>query len=299
MDSHSPQTFHPFPQLPFELREMIWKAAIRPQGRGVQFFTFTEPSTHTPECLAVLASDTLTAKKPRLTISLDNNTSNVSTCLMDSGLWTACYESRMILQREFKKRRRFGPDERTGHFTSSGLDRYFTYYPGNDLVCFQHQDLKKLVQWEWKDVYHVQPFLRAYHVDVALEYDQKWQYFFREALPGVPYRNRKTMQGDVFRACHKVATGKLWLIDYRAQPKADISEEQRKHIPEVTFYANGKRFVAVDDEQMWDFQGSACYAVAQRLDAAIQAWYQSHTAYDEPNLLWRTPNTVGVIACID
>ncbi|UKZ81779.1 hypothetical protein TrVFT333_009552 [Trichoderma virens FT-333] len=296
MDSQSPKKFQLFPYLPFELREMIWKAAIRPQERGAQFFTFSNSSDCVLASLAVLASDTLTAKTPNLTISLDDD--NVSSYMIDSGLWNACSESSMILQKEVAKRRWFGQDSRTGHFTSgSGLDRYLTYSPRDDLICFQHQDLKKLLEWEWNEVYSVPPFLREYHANVALEYDQRWQYFFHEGLPVVPYRNRKTMQGILFRACHKVAAGKLWLIDYRVQPKANIPKEKQS-IPDLTFHANGKRFVSVDNETMWDFQGSTCQAFARRLDAAIQ-FYASFTAFDIPDFLWRAPGRVGILACIE
>jgi len=44
----SSRTFHPFPRLPCELRLEIWRAAIRPEGAGMHYFSLFhgDPSYH-------------------------------------------------------------------------------------------------------------------------------------------------------------------------------------------------------------------------------------------------------------
>ena len=119
MASSSPElkTFHPFPRLPKELRDAIWDLAIRPDIPSAH--TFTAFTKHDDAEWSLLCQHSLRHRADRR-CSLgaprgDKDTSdesqqeqfswvrdNRSTYMIDSGLWTACWESREAVERRFK-----------------------------------------------------------------------------------------------------------------------------------------------------------------------------------------------------
>lgn len=110
-------TFHPFPRLPWELRNEIWKFSIRPRDlpgahvfcveeRGLEDTKYKENDVH---CARISLEphfdepdDTfLHNAVPARTMS-SGPTGNPSLYLVDGGLWTACRESRAAMERAFK-----------------------------------------------------------------------------------------------------------------------------------------------------------------------------------------------------
>lgn len=120
--SKMPDTFPHFPLLPFELRDKIWKFAVRPAVPGAHIFStylnwfdskpegflssfqafhpfnpsrclaapqcLPKTSTFTPDSLAAMPQSWLR--------------NNPSTYLVDSGLWSACRESRRVIEHAFR-----------------------------------------------------------------------------------------------------------------------------------------------------------------------------------------------------
>ena len=133
--------FHFFPLLPWELREMIWKLAIRPALPGAHVFrvynandssehsTTTNPEHETsrddypwisksrlaaPRCLPRGVANTFDpAAQAAAPISWTLN--NPSTYLIDSGFWTACKELLLVIDKEFqspaRRQRVWSPSE--------------------------------------------------------------------------------------------------------------------------------------------------------------------------------------------
>lgn len=109
-----PTTFHPFPKLPWELRNEIWKFSIRPLNRpSAHIFCVEERKPQDSEAkeLDVICSPiALWHGKYNLHITVPDQTmscgssapGNPSAYMIDGGLWTACKESRVAMERAFK-----------------------------------------------------------------------------------------------------------------------------------------------------------------------------------------------------
>ncbi|EAA35331.2 hypothetical protein GE21DRAFT_1207 [Neurospora crassa] len=107
-------TFHPFPRLPWELRNEIWKQSIRPLDRpGAHIFCIEErksEDSEPKECDVICnpiplesGDSNLHIRVPAATISA-GPAGNPSTYMIDGGLWTACKESRAVMERVFRHR---------------------------------------------------------------------------------------------------------------------------------------------------------------------------------------------------
>jgi hypothetical protein len=171
--------FHFFPLLPWELREKIWKLVIRPTGPGANVFRvynrkqsepvmedeaftddFNDWGWHlaAPQCLPN-GVDFSPAARRAAPISWTLN--NPSTYLVDSGLWTACKESMLIIEQEFqtpaRRQKQWTPSEvesfraERGRFTlpetatymisDPSRYRYITVFPTQDLLILQIREL--------------------------------------------------------------------------------------------------------------------------------------------------------------
>ncbi len=134
-DSDSAKTFHRFPYLPLELREMIWKRVIRSWVPGAHFFGTFKPPKSVPTGHAIAVNERAEASTPVLAAPLHNNP---STYMIDRGLWNACRESRSIIRQDFAERSKTSHHGRAelrkldkgqgirGHFVGDGEDHYFT-----------------------------------------------------------------------------------------------------------------------------------------------------------------------------
>ncbi|KAH8882202.1 hypothetical protein GQ53DRAFT_463394 [Thozetella sp. PMI_491] len=157
--------FHLFPNLPKELRDLIWESAIRPDRPSAHFFTLCYDGKESMRT-QVLANWASRYQNWKLQLSCPQFSStafgsyswtdgNPSAYLLDSGLWTACRESRDAMRRYHRLGRRperdaeeaapettpTGPRAlpRPTLACSKGLihDRFLTVDPARDLLCIQ------------------------------------------------------------------------------------------------------------------------------------------------------------------
>ncbi|KAF5988885.1 hypothetical protein FCOIX_288 [Fusarium coicis] len=174
--------FERFSELPRELRDQIWSMAIRDDRPGVH----------------ILDSDVVsdTWAEPSLRRYFENlnegrSDENISTYLIDGGLWAACHESRLIMERRFEqsKRKHDDGDTRPRHDRTKEVFRKattgcfdgtplhpVTVFPHRDLFVLQCNDLKNvnwsLIGLESSMETSTEGFNGLTHV--ALEYDPKW-----------------------------------------------------------------------------------------------------------------------------
>ncbi|KAI1191612.1 hypothetical protein F5B17DRAFT_426505 [Nemania serpens] len=160
----STQTFHSFPLLPRELRDMIWEECIHPKVPSAHFFTLysydhrehelDELSGHHVSCVE-RSKATIAAPRSRETGEISWRRHNKSAYLIDHGLWTACRESREMIQRRYSRQGRvwgdpfilrwkldsakqaWYADSLPGSFQEDGRLRCFTICPSADLLCLQ------------------------------------------------------------------------------------------------------------------------------------------------------------------
>ncbi|KAI1262339.1 hypothetical protein F5Y18DRAFT_398060 [Xylariaceae sp. FL1019] len=158
MDS---QTFHPFPDLPAELRLMIWEAALHPHEPSAQFFSLADNNNEYCEDdyfymdhQAKKGSD-LAAPCSRQIGELSWTNNNLSAYMIDHGLWTACKESRAVMLKYHERREKAHyqrpwicsdkfRDSRSIHPTTvkgrvlcdNHERRYISFDPNIDLVAF-------------------------------------------------------------------------------------------------------------------------------------------------------------------
>ncbi|KAK0656668.1 hypothetical protein B0T16DRAFT_433563 [Cercophora newfieldiana] len=277
--------FHFFPLLPFKLKEMIWKFAIRPTLPGAHVFSKhettrdrcvsdntlfcweLEPRLAAPRCLprGVGFDPAAQAAAP---ISWTLN--NPSAYLIDSGLWTACKESLLVIEKEFqnlarrrevwspeevesfrKQRGRFPlPETATYKVSDDSRHRYLTVFPDQDLFILQPNDITAL---NWK-------LVRESERHMALEYNPAW-----DKVWGYDHAKDTVVRGAVRDFIDDLAfsTGKagtrffLWFIDYRIKrnPRYQMLDEERTEWPRDdplrTFNAKD-RFVEVKPWQLGD-----------------------------------------------
>ncbi|KAI2611815.1 hypothetical protein GGR54DRAFT_339975 [Hypoxylon sp. NC1633] len=245
-------TFHPFLRLPRELRDRIWDMAIRPDQPGAHFFSIVadfdpdnESSERAQEHLMEINEKTvlnqllyLKVGAPGFSSSDPNEVSwtidNPSQYLFDSGLWTACKDSRDRIQRKFDRFYTIKgsannpfwspPDwypisfedvSATGCFRSEAGLQHFNVCPHKDLICLQLRGWTKEPMYNsWSSLFcQIRgqiPFLDSKWdflgpFNLALEFNPEWCGFNTRAkreFADIIYS--LDLDGDT-----------LWLIDYR------------------------------------------------------------------------------------
>ncbi|KAH7009965.1 hypothetical protein EDB80DRAFT_868489 [Ilyonectria destructans] len=284
-------TFHSFCELPFELREQIWTLALRPDRPAAHCFTIF--NAHEADELSALQSYAMHHESPKScdiaaprsdksdmrTISW--TASNPSIYLTDSGMWTACKESRDIMEKRFDtltwraNRPKVADycwnfqDPRhdtpaTGIFTSNGETQCFTVHPKRDLFCLQPYNFNT-VGWSSLIVSPLFSFCHGFQIKhVAIEFDPKHDY----DAPPFPTAPQPMLQECYFihddfskhvTDCFEEAVVsvpcdiRIWLIDPRLKRRPGVPlEEDRRHI----FYNSSGRYVEVDDyDKAWHSTG--------------------------------------------
>ncbi|KAI0409012.1 hypothetical protein F4802DRAFT_547371 [Xylaria palmicola] len=158
-------TFHCFSRLPPELRLLIWEECAQKPEPGAQFFTIY-PREYTSDDMKLLEgkladfnglgpgdAGRLAAPRGHRTGEFSWRRDNKSAYMIDYGLWTACWESRVAMLKLYKAQGRTwlqpgyhrhpSPPHRSCEDTLSGSFReddrsyYFTINPGRDLLCLQ------------------------------------------------------------------------------------------------------------------------------------------------------------------
>ncbi|KAL1853094.1 hypothetical protein Daus18300_011922 [Diaporthe australafricana] len=274
--------FNHFDDLPKELRDQIWDMAIRNDKPAVHFFTVydvwndsdsvvdpakkvhatADPYYHIPMFRTGLAAP----RDPR-GAKLSWTDGNISTYLTDSGLWTACHESRERMVRHFKPyktspliSRHIPVNLRTvrqicdkptasvnmGFIGDDNKRQYLTVRPHTDLICLQLPKNSNISYdkggFDWKAIGNFPSFRwhsgqGLWHSSdihsVAVEYDPAWEDCDpRKGFAGVSHAF--THVGEI------QGLMEFWFIDYRLT---------RKYKPERpwqrTFHAGKLTFIEV------------------------------------------------------
>ncbi|KAK0749331.1 hypothetical protein B0T18DRAFT_460310 [Schizothecium vesticola] len=291
--------FHFFPLLPWELRNQIWKLAIRPALPGAHVFRVPNanaseqngPEHETadddyscistshpaaPQCLPK-SVDFSPASQAAAPISWTLN--NPSTYLIDSGLWTACKESLLVIEKEFQvrarrekvhvwglselegfqlKRVRFTLRETATHVTSHNSGRrYLTVFPSQDLFIMQSLDVTAFDWQDWEVVwnsFHTYDFLTGDWQwndptgrHIAVEYDSVWDGSDRCFIGGIASNTAP------------VGAFTLWFIDYRIKRNPRYQEPTKEQPAgpgdPTVFYASDRRYVEVNSWQLGGWAG--------------------------------------------
>ncbi|KAI2634941.1 hypothetical protein GGS26DRAFT_605086 [Hypomontagnella submonticulosa] len=264
-----PSSFHLFPLLPKELRDKIWDAAIRPEQPGAHFFSLIRPD-HTegeehfeyfpPVDMVPLEPDKVWRDgkiaapgcSPSSPTTLSWTANNPSLYTYDSGLWSACKESRERMEWRFKSKR-WNKDARehhfkdpsyvldnkesnavstTGYFRTDESLRYFTTYPHQDLFCLQYRrrgTLKICNPW-LESIDADVPFLSwdfgfMGPRNVGIEFDPEWALTEYSGISGIFWG----LLGAYEEWMNCADT--LWLIDTRIRRRDDAEIAQRLEIP--------------------------------------------------------------------
>ncbi|KAI8723845.1 2EXR domain-containing protein [Fusarium sp. LHS14.1] len=271
------ETFHPFPSLPTELRLAIWKLALRSEGStrpGAHFFGILV--LHQDEDADSLISHSLLRRGwiydphsrligPRFTaVSTEDRSvgikqvpaswtvNNPSTYLIDSGLWLACWESRLTSANGTFSSYPYKlpmPSQSDAQVSLDHPDRFIVVYPDKDLFCFQPYDW---YTWDLGgDFYNflVDTF-NGRVKNAAIEYNPQWAGGDHEL--------------KIFDNFFHLAIGSatlaylesVWFIDYRIKRRHHLPTKEQSEAPlgEV-FYQDGRRFIEVDinyEDSPWE-----------------------------------------------
>ncbi|RKL44171.1 hypothetical protein BFJ72_g3904 [Fusarium proliferatum] len=156
-----PTEFKLFSSLPTELREEIWKLAIRPNKSGVHIFrvygTFDDYQTLPKDAIHFSADEYsfhgrssdelgLALPWPDSGLACVNKPSakSISTFMIDAGLWTACHESRSIMKKSFltvtnipRYNKKYIYKSMMCYYLLEGAPSYFTVRPEIDLFLLR------------------------------------------------------------------------------------------------------------------------------------------------------------------
>ncbi|KAI8656892.1 2EXR domain-containing protein [Fusarium sp. Ph1] len=266
-------TFHRFSDLPWELRDMIWNFALRPDAPGVHIFKLYNSKLDDSVDKNIHVSNPYDSQHLRLAApqsnksSITRNRNNPSTYLIDGGLWTAFKESRLVMERNFncdkwksssedRIRWRFeiieaGMDmPETSYFAChNGNSHFSTVFPHKDLFILRPQNLET-INWsnfDWDIV--LGSYMRDYGglQNIALEYNPEWGYDIQD----------KIVETAMDAGSHSSGLH-IWIVDYtlRRRDSAAVGQKPTSHGDEnVAFHLNGRRFIPVntyrDREEGW------------------------------------------------
>ncbi|KAH7020200.1 hypothetical protein EDB80DRAFT_870791 [Ilyonectria destructans] len=270
-------TFDRFSDLPSELRDQIWSFALRTARPGVHIFRLYNSYKDDHAGAHDVVSLHYYFNGHRLAAPLwdryfDNidakySDRNVSTYLIDGGLWTACKESRLVMekhfqssewnhQRKYKRKDLIGKECRhllnmpaTGYFCCDGgaAPHYFTVLPHQDLFVLQPESLDNI---DWDRIKFDIPIgstLKGFKGirHLAIEYNPEWGIQMSKAEPHqADFPIVQTLIQAAFNADH---AWKIWFIDHNLKRKKDspVVEENTSCYDTNAFYANDRKFVDV------------------------------------------------------
>ncbi|KAF5565074.1 hypothetical protein FPANT_14168 [Fusarium pseudoanthophilum] len=265
--------FKRFPELPRELRDQIWSMAIRHDRPGVHIFgQYDKTKENTSESRFLRYDDRISEswaapswRRYYENFNEDSSDENISTYLIDGGLWTACHESRLIMERRFEQPKRKHDDgytrprhdrtkevfrkATTGCFDGTPLHPV-TVFPHRDLFVLQCNDLKN-VNWSLLGLEaSMETSAEGFHGvrHVALEYDPKWwSEAHSRTTPLCLIEDVWEIMDATFKMWPNV--WKLWFIDrsLRRKKEAPAFKETAEDGFEINaFYASDRRFLEVD-----------------------------------------------------
>ncbi|WZH49655.1 2EXR domain-containing protein [Fusarium acuminatum] len=261
-------TFLKFPDLPKELRDMIWSFVIRDDNPGVHIFGYFDDKkkdmTESRRLISCGQKSWTYAALPwrHYFDSLDENRSdeNVSTYLIDGGLWTACKESRLIMEKHFRQSewpKAQECDQYYGGLTKENFKMPATgYFQGGELHCltvFPHRDLfvlqmDDIARGGWWTSGLNSPLgknLRGCQGvrHLAIEYRPEWF----EGSYYMWHHIKHTLMDAIFDIGHSLC--KLWFIDHtlkRSENAPAFKEITDNSWDMNAFYAADRKFLEVD-----------------------------------------------------
>ncbi|KAG8158330.1 hypothetical protein KVR01_012091 [Diaporthe batatas] len=291
--------FHPFPGLPKELRDQIWDMVIRDDNPGVHYFTIYSTNKD-PESVvdpakkvhAIRSSDAhydahysigFAAPRCRASGQLSWTDGNISTYLTDSGLWTACFESRERMLRYFKPLKtspQASPQHKPLHkhviwdicnkptasvnmefIRDNGEHQTLTIQPSADLIILQLPENSN-ISWDdsrhWEGIQHFPSFrwhttgnpgneghwISSVINNVAVEYNPAWAVYNELGFWSC---NDATFGFDYVNDLHGLEA--FWIIDYslKRKFKAEYAHSRRQ-----TFRAGRLTFIEVNSgDEEW------------------------------------------------
>ncbi|KAI0882285.1 uncharacterized protein GGS22DRAFT_49893 [Annulohypoxylon maeteangense] len=302
-------TFHLFPQLPPELRDMIWEEAIRPDVPSAHFFTawngfenrmyesdFQTLANYSvagrgrqPDMPCGLAAPRCNREQPFTPSWFDNNP---SVYMEDSGLWTACWGSRRAMIRRFGNRKvsyrketlaqrflgqapEYNDAPATGTMVQDGRTQYFTVCPKTDLFCLQPFHKNGNVRWPTLErdvaIFNIRGSPRAH---IALEFDPHWT-------------DDEELRDESFRL--SIPPLKRYEIELFGQTRTDLGSVFLAGTNQVGSWARALWFIDYrisrdpkaepldySDGTRMVFQGRGCKYVEVRPDRHDTGWIMGH-----------------------
>ncbi|RSL47428.1 hypothetical protein CEP54_013406 [Fusarium duplospermum] len=257
-------TFHPFPRLPREIRDLIWEKAanFRTEKRDVHFFTvFNGRNEEESAALAEYklkgpsSGSCLAAPRRKGGQGFSWTEGNKSMYFLDRGLWTACSDSRAAIM----KASLVSSDEttngpRTAKFISEGQEQEMVVSPENDLFILQPYNWKtfkklSLQQTSIFPKHDNKPHLK--HVALELPRNEIINLPRFQDVENYPDPPEPSEHPIIDRLQFLIGHGRfqqiktVWLIDYglkRENPRPAARQ----------FLADGLRFVEVtEDHDEW------------------------------------------------
>ncbi|KAF5629670.1 hypothetical protein F25303_10161 [Fusarium sp. NRRL 25303] len=261
--------FHLFSALPKELRLKVWEDAIRPDLPAVHTLRLQVPGSR----VLGRRRDTIHFPRRRSAYRLISQTGNclsiplwnkylavidcdsdfnISPYLIDVGLWAACHESRLMMQKHFRNKplqySRF--PSRKGYYISGGPPLYLTICYSNDLVILKFDRLN-FRKWGRETLGRLQDMR-----NIGIEYRHKWAIEIYE-------EDERGIEADALnridRFCKAVYYGtRVWIIDHNLRRKADAlpCDEKRGQdfwsCENVSFHGADRKFSSTGLEKGGD-----------------------------------------------
>ncbi|KAF4810070.1 hypothetical protein CGCSCA5_v010847 [Colletotrichum siamense] len=329
------QKFSSFGDLCPELRDMIWDFATRPHGiRGVQHFSifpcYDIPADFDGHIAPIIETSQMEVVGAPSTIDSTTGSpySNDSTYTIDSGLWTACRESRAAMFRRYRpdkwtdfyevQKKKYSPnrepDRSVVHLSSTyhnmpatfemkhgEKSQFFTVLPATDLI-FIH--LRSLRQRLW-DLSKQLPFASwklgfGGMCHVALEFDPSWsiaelRQYQREWEGGQPELSvERWKEYDMLVQTSRTVPARgnrktLWLVDRRLR---------REHLVPTADQLQAMLKIEADEERTIFHEGRCKYFVAPMYETWLWAYEDEGSVDRRRETVWKFANSLHWVAAV-
>ncbi|PNP74234.1 hypothetical protein FNYG_12283 [Fusarium nygamai] len=286
-------SFRRFADLPKELRDTIWDYASHRNLAGVQIFELRTPE---PKRNGKTSDATaLRTRPPRHQLdaplrskcfpAVDGSPGNshTSTYMAHIGLWTACKESRdvmekatqgtkKILEMQAKHQYMFYPwEEHVPASISCSASQRFLVQPHADLFVIQPSKIEDI---DWSQVARdirnqLEPRGFRFPINIGIEWNVQWGIHQKDEIPH--------LLCEAFRDIHV----QLWIIDHNLKIREDIDKNEISGTQ--VFYTCDRRFIEVDwqrePRKLWRYiklperkcrytgEYESSISLAERLDA--------------------------------
>ncbi|KAF5592921.1 hypothetical protein FPCIR_5604 [Fusarium pseudocircinatum] len=241
-----PTEFALFSALPTELREETWNLAIRPNKPGVHIFrvygTFHGHRT-LPQDVVHFSTDGyffrgrsrdelgLALPRPDNGLTCPNKPSanSISTYVIDTGLWTACHESRSVIKKAFlavtdvpRWDRKYVNKSMTGYHLFEGVPTYFAVRPQIDLFLLRPDSTDFTIHCIDEALCHD-------FAHIGFEYQSEWG---RQLYEDDHNRGECLAFDQIAYLSSNASWPCIWLVDYNLKRLMEVDfldEDSRKY----------------------------------------------------------------------